>query len=87
MVDRLVSLLRPSGWLHIATDHSDYAEQIERVCGEHRELAGGVIDRPTERPLTRYEEKALAAGRTVTDLRYVRLGERMNSPDASAGGH
>lgn len=72
VVDRLAALLRDGGWLHLATDIDDYAAQMQRVCGEHPELEGGVIDRPPWRPVTRYEQRGLAAGRTVTDLWYTR---------------
>lgn len=71
-VDRLVALLAPGGYLHLATDIADYAEQMERVCAAHPELTGGPIPRPTWRPETRYERKGLDAGRTVTDLWYLR---------------
>jgi tRNA (guanine-N7-)-methyltransferase len=72
VVARLVPLLRPSAWIHLATDNAEYAEEMRRVCDDHPELTGGPVDRPSGRPLTRYEEKGLAAGRTVTDLRHVR---------------
>jgi tRNA (guanine-N7-)-methyltransferase len=62
--------------LHLATDISDYALQMQRVCDRHPELVGGPVERPTERPLTRYEQRGLAAGRAATDLRYVVAGRR-----------
>jgi tRNA (guanine-N7-)-methyltransferase len=68
----LVPLLQPGGWLHLATDIDDYAVQMSRVCDDHRELAGGAIERPEWRPVTRYERRGLDAGRTVTDLWYTR---------------
>lgn len=71
-VDRFARLLAPGGFLHVATDIDDYAAQTERVCGAHPELVGGVVDRPDWRPVTRYECKGLAAGRTITDLFYRR---------------
>lgn len=71
-VDRLVRLLAPGGFLHVATDITDYALQTDRVCGTHPDLGGGVIERPDWRPVTRYERKGLAAGRQVTDLVYRR---------------
>ena len=71
-VDRFVRLLEIGGTLHVATDIADYAVQTERVCGAHPRLAGGVIERPGWRPVTRYERKGLAAGRSATDLVYTR---------------
>ena len=73
-VERFVGLLAPGGILHVATDIDDYAAQTERVCGGHPDLDGGVIDRPDWRPVTRYEGKGLAAGHTITDLLYRRVG-------------
>lgn len=76
--DRLAAIVRriePGGWLHLATDIDHYAAQMIRVCGEHPELTGGVIDRPSgpaARPITRYERKGLDAGRNTTDLWYRR---------------
>lgn len=73
VVARLVALLRPGGWMHLATDNDDYAEHIQRICDVQRGLRGGPIPRPVERPLTRYEQKGLVAGHTVVDFRYSRI--------------
>jgi tRNA (guanine-N7-)-methyltransferase len=70
---RLVGLVRPGGWFHLATDIDDYAEQMQRVCAAHPSLRGGVIDRPTWRPVTRYEQRGLELGHTVVDLWYDRV--------------
>jgi tRNA (guanine-N7-)-methyltransferase len=69
-VDLFVSLLRPGGMLHIATDIAHYASETRRICDAHSDLDGGVVDRPGWRPVTRYENKGIAAGRTVIDLVY-----------------
>jgi tRNA (guanine-N7-)-methyltransferase len=71
----IVSRIEQGGWLHLATDIDHYAAQMIRVCGEHPALTGGVIDRPSgfaSRPITRYERKGLDAGRSATDLWYLR---------------
>jgi tRNA (guanine-N7-)-methyltransferase len=73
VVARLVALLRTDGWLHLATDNDDYAEQMQSVCDANAALRGGVIPRPHERPLTRYEQKGIEAGHTVVDLWYNRV--------------
>ena len=78
-VDRFVRLLGPGGVLHVATDIDDYVAQVERVCDAHPDLEGGAVDRPAWRPVTRYERKAIDAGRTVTDLLYRTPG---NDADA-----
>ena len=71
-IDRFVALLGPGGTLHLATDIDDYAASTQRACDDHPALEGGVIDRPEWRPITRYERKGLAAGRSVIDLLYRR---------------
>lgn len=75
-VARLVGLLEPGGFLHLATDIDDYAEQMQEVCAARGDLAGGVVPRPAERPVTRYEAKGIDAGRTPVDLYYVKRSSR-----------
>lgn len=72
VVAALTDRLRPGGQLHLATDIVDYAEAMERTCGAESRLSGGVIDRPDWRPLTRFEQRGLVAGRPPTDLVYTR---------------
>jgi tRNA (guanine-N7-)-methyltransferase len=64
--------LRVGGFLHVATDNTDYATAVERMCDEERRLHGGRIDRPASRPLTRFEQRGIDAGREIVDLCYVR---------------
>jgi tRNA (guanine-N7-)-methyltransferase len=71
VVDELVARLRHSGWLHLATDIDDYAEQIQAVCDAHPSLRGGIIERPVWRPVTRYEQRGIDAGRHPIDLWYA----------------
>ena len=68
----LVDRLRSGGFLHLATDIVDYAESMQSVCEAELRLTGGVIERPDWRPLTRFEQRGLDAGRQPTDLRYTR---------------
>ena len=72
VVAALIDRLRIGGQLHLATDIADYAEAMEQVCDAEPRLAGGVIDRPEWRPLTRFEQRGLDAGRSPTDLLYTR---------------
>lgn len=71
--DLLATLVRPGGFWHLATDIVDYAEQMIEVLDASPEWSGGVIDRPSSRPVTKYESIALEAGRPITDLIYTRL--------------
>lgn len=72
VIARLVTLLRVGGWLHLATDNDEYAAQMRAVCDANDALVGGPISRPAERPLTRYEQKGVEAGRSIVDFRYRR---------------
>ena len=69
----LASLVRPGGFWHLATDIVDYAEQMIEVLGASPEWSGGVIERPSYRPITKYESIAIEAGRPITDLLYTRV--------------
>lgn len=69
----IATLVRPGGFWHLATDIVDYAEQMIEVLGASPVWAGGPIDRPTYRPVTKYESIALDAGRPITDLLYRRV--------------
>ena len=63
--------LRPGGVLHAATDHMGYAEHIALVGDAEPKLrrvdAGDVLPMSVDRPVTKYERKALA-GPIVTEL-------------------
>lgn len=72
IVDRLVPWIVCGGRLRMATDIDDYAEQMLEVCTRHPELQGGVVERPSDRPITRFERKGIEAGRSVTDLAFIR---------------
>jgi tRNA (guanine-N7-)-methyltransferase len=71
----LGSRAAPSATWDIATDWAPYAEQMLDVLDAHPMWMGGVIARPSERPITRFEQTALDQGRAITDLRYVRTSD------------
>jgi tRNA (guanine-N7-)-methyltransferase len=64
--------LAPGAEWRLATDWTDYAEQMRQVLDAEPRLTGGVVERWAERPVTKFERKGLAFGREITDLRYVR---------------
>lgn len=76
----LARILRPGAELRLATDDADYARaMLETGLREPRfswlaEQAGDWLVRPEDWPPTRYEEKALAAGRRPIYLRFGRAG-------------
>ena len=49
----------------MATDDAPYAEQVLEVL---QDWDVAVVPRPQQRPMTGYERRGLAAGRTVVDL-------------------
>jgi len=67
--------LRPGGTLHCATDEPDYAEAMLEALRADPQLSTvyeGFAPRPSWRPVTLYERRAIAAGRTVFDLEFHR---------------
>ena len=76
----VASRLVPGGQWRLATDWADYAEAMREVLDVAPGLVnvhGGWAPRWAERPLTKYEQRGLDAGREVHDLTY-------RSPDADA---
>jgi tRNA (guanine-N7-)-methyltransferase len=79
-LDQLARTLKPAAELRLATDDPDYADGMAAAIEAHtgfRALArghGAWTSRPADWPPTRYEQKALAAGRTPRFFRLVRRG-------------
>ena len=73
---RLVaSRLAPGGVWRLATDWDDYAEAMREVLDAEPGLVNahdGWAPRFPLRPVTRYEQRGLDAGRTIHDLEYRR---------------
>ncbi|MFM7499120.1 MAG: tRNA (guanosine(46)-N7)-methyltransferase TrmB [Actinomycetota bacterium] len=61
-----------NGLLHIATDWQPYAKWIEAEFAQVPQFVGGVVERPTHRPLTRFEEQGLTKEHQVTDFFYYK---------------
>ena len=68
------SRLRPGGLLRLATDWPDYADWIEQTLAGRPEFARRDLGRPADRPLTKYEARGLAQGRSIRDFTWVRRG-------------
>ncbi|WP_431974522.1 tRNA (guanosine(46)-N7)-methyltransferase TrmB [Micromonospora haikouensis] len=67
----LRSRLTPGGTLHCATDWAEYAESMRETLTADPGLVdvhGGYAPRPAHRPVTKFERRALTAGRPVFDL-------------------
>jgi tRNA (guanine-N7-)-methyltransferase len=68
----LASRIRPGGLWRLATDWSEYADQMVEVLDAEPQLTGGRSPRWDERPVTRFERRGLAADREPVDLTYRR---------------
>lgn len=82
-VKLIARALRPGGVWRIATDWADYAISMRAILDaapEFESLAGsgGYADRPTNRPLTRFERRGKRLGHAVFDLVYHRVSSKEN---------
>ena len=75
-ITTLVKKIKPTAYIHIATDWQDYAEQILAVLSAepllhntHHEYA----PKPDYRPLTKFEQRGINLGHNVWDLVFKRL--------------
>jgi tRNA (guanine-N7-)-methyltransferase len=82
----LASRLKPGGYVHVATDWEEYAQEVLRVMSAEPQLtntANAFAPRPDYRPLTRFEQRGLKLGHGVWDIVFEkreRLAERFR-PD------
>ncbi|MGD9538981.1 MAG: tRNA (guanosine(46)-N7)-methyltransferase TrmB [Alphaproteobacteria bacterium] len=87
-VGQLAALLEDGAELRLATDHPGYARWMLYHLTRHPAfawLARGPSDwreRPADWPATRYEEKAIRAGRRPYYFRFERLQRQRNRADA-----
>lgn len=75
----IASRLAPGGFVHLATDWENYAEQMLEVCSAEPALRnryadepGGWAPRPEWRPVTKFENRAHDEGRVIHDLIFER---------------
>lgn len=76
--DVVAAKLQVGGLWRLATDWQDYAQWMRDELDAHPLLRNeheGWAPRLPERPVTRYEGKGIAAGRTIYDLTYRRVDE------------
>lgn len=74
-IAQLVRKLKPGGYIHVATDWQDYAEQVLAVLSAEPLLENTAPDyapRPDYRPLTKFEQRGIKLGHGVWDLIFTR---------------
>jgi len=74
-IHALAQRLTPRGYLHIATDWKDYADDVLAALGAEALLANtanGYATRPQWRPLTKFEARGQKLGHEVFDLIFTR---------------
>jgi tRNA (guanine-N7-)-methyltransferase len=73
-VNRLARHIKHGGYLHLATDWEPYAEQMLQVLSAEPLLKNtamhpsGFAEKPSYRPLTKFENRGLKLGHGVWDL-------------------
>ncbi|CAB3781871.1 tRNA (guanosine(46)-N7)-methyltransferase TrmB [Pararobbsia alpina] len=75
-VATLAARLKPGGYLHLATDWENYAEQMLEVLSAELTLqntATGYAPRPDYRPITKFERRGLRLGHGVWDILFKRI--------------
>jgi tRNA (guanine-N7-)-methyltransferase len=75
LIQLLASRIRPGGYIHLATDWQEYAEQMLAVLTAEPLLKNTVNDyapRPDTRPLTKFEQRGIRLGHGVWDLVFRR---------------
>jgi tRNA (guanine-N7-)-methyltransferase len=71
----LTERLKPGGYVHVATDWENYAEQILAVLSAEPRLVNttsAYAARPGSRPLTKFESRGLKLGHRVWDIIFRR---------------
>ena len=76
-VQKLRAKLKIGGFIHLATDWQDYAEQMLEVMsvadGFRNQVGDGYAPRPERRPTTKFEKRGERLGHGVWDLLFERV--------------
>ena len=70
-ISLLCERLKFGGYIHVATDWENYAEQILKVLRNEPQLSNTTRDyaaHPEYRPLTKFEQRGLRLGHGIWDL-------------------
>jgi tRNA (guanine-N7-)-methyltransferase len=74
-VKQLCSKLKVGAYIHVATDWQEYAEWVLEVLNGETDLkntASDYAEKPSYRPLTKFENRGLKLGHGVWDLVFLR---------------
>ena len=74
-VKLLCTKLKTGGYLHVATDWQEYAEWVLEVLNLEPQLqntAADYAEKPSYRPLTKFENRGLKLGHGVWDMVFIR---------------
>jgi len=69
----IASKLKTGGTIHMATDWAPYTAWMKERFDKSPLFVGGVVERPSWRPLTRFEGQGLRKDHQVTDLIYKKI--------------
>ena len=75
-ISLLCKRLKLGGYIHVATDWNNYADQILEVMSNELSLintARDFVQRPEYRPLTKFEQRGLRLGHKVWDLVFKKI--------------
>lgn len=73
VVNAVAEVVEPGGFWHLATDWTEYADAMLETFAADSNWSGGAIARPSWRPTTHFERRALREGRTITDMWFSRI--------------
>lgn len=74
-VKLLCTKLKPGGYIHVATDWQEYAEWVLEVLSAELQLqntAKDYAEKPSYRPLTKFENRGIKLGHGVWDMVFTR---------------
>ena len=72
-ISLVASKLKKGRTFHMATDWVPYAKWMKERMDQSAFFVGGIVERPTWRPLTRFEGQGIRKDHEVTDLIYTRI--------------
>lgn len=75
-VKLLCSKLKKGAYIHVATDWQEYAEWVLEVLSAEpmlKNIAQDYADKPSYRPLTKFENRGIKLGHGVWDIVFVRV--------------